>query len=155
MLLVEVLSPSTADKDRSEKFIFYRQIPSLPQHLILVAQSYLAEPYTRPLNGYWLFIEIREITAILDLSSMSCQVPLAEVCAGVDHGLTPTFWASVKNRSTSSPPSRLTPEFFIPPRGVRRSRCSQVFTHTMPVCSWWATRWARCRSRVQMAAERP
>ena len=28
-LLVEVLSESTADKDRGEKFMFYRQIPSL------------------------------------------------------------------------------------------------------------------------------
>ena len=35
-LLVEVLSESTADKDRSEKFMLYRQIPGLQQQLMRV-----------------------------------------------------------------------------------------------------------------------
>ena len=82
-LLVEVLSESTANKDRSEKFMFYRQIPSLQQYLMLDAQTHLAELYTRQPNGYWLFMETRDLTAVLDLGSIDCQVPLAEVYAGV------------------------------------------------------------------------
>ena len=82
-LLVEVLSESTADKDRSEKFMLYRQIPSLQQYLMLDSQTQLAELYTRQPNGYWLFMETRDPAAVLDLGSVGCQVPLAEVYRGV------------------------------------------------------------------------
>ena len=82
-LLVEVLSESTADKDRSEKFMLYRQIPSLQQYLMLDSRSLLAELYTRQPNGYWLFMEISDANAVLDLSSIGCQVPLAEVYTGL------------------------------------------------------------------------
>ena len=81
-LLVEVLSESTADKDRSEKFMLYRQIPSLQQYLMLDSQTQLAELYTRQPNGTWLFMETRDPAAVLDLGSVGCQVPLAEIYAG-------------------------------------------------------------------------
>jgi len=83
-LLVEVLSDSTADKDRSEKFMLYRQVPSLQQYLMLDSRSLLAELYTRQPNGNWLFMEISDPAAVLDLGSIGCQVPLAEVYAGVE-----------------------------------------------------------------------
>ncbi|WP_051718920.1 Uma2 family endonuclease [Hymenobacter sp. IS2118] len=51
-LLVEVLSESMADKDRSEKFTLYRQVPGLQQYLMLDSQTPLAELYTRQPNGY-------------------------------------------------------------------------------------------------------
>ena len=82
-LLVEVLSESTADKDRSEKFMLYRQIPSLQQYLMLDSRACLAELYTRQPNGNWLFAETRDLAAILDLDSIACQVPLAEAYHGL------------------------------------------------------------------------
>lgn len=83
-LLVEVLSPSTANKDRGEKFIYYRQIPSLHQYLMLDSQTIHAELYTLDELSRWVLIETRDLTAVLDLSSISCQVPLAEVYEGVE-----------------------------------------------------------------------
>ncbi len=82
-LLVEVLSESTADKDRSEKFMLYRQIPSLQHYLMLDSQTVHAELYSRDELGRWILTETREITTVLDLSSVGCQVPLAEMYAGV------------------------------------------------------------------------
>ena len=82
-LLVEVLSESTADKDRSEKFMLYRQLPSLQQYLMLDSRTCHAELYTRQPNDYWLFMETRDPAAVLDLSSIACQVLLAEVYQGV------------------------------------------------------------------------
>ena len=41
------------------------------------------------------------------------------------------------------------------PNGTRRSRNSQQLIHTVPACRSAATRWARCRSRVQTVAESP
>jgi Uma2 family endonuclease len=82
-LLVEVLSPSTANHDRGEKFMFYRQIPSLRQYLILAAQAVHAELYSRDELGRWVLTETRDVSAGLDLSSINCQVPLVAVYAGV------------------------------------------------------------------------
>lgn len=83
-LLVEVLSPSTANKDRGEKFMYYRQIPSLRQYLMLDSTTIHAELFTRDELGRWVLTETRDLAAVLDLSSISCQVPLAEVYAGVE-----------------------------------------------------------------------
>src|ERR1700730_5102025 len=71
------------------------------------------------------------------------------------HNLTQTFLASVKKSSDSNPPSRPRPLSFIPPKGTRRSRSSQVLTHTVPLSIAPATRWAFWRSRVQTLAESP
>lgn len=82
-LLVEVLSPTTSQYDRSEKFMLYRQVPSLRQYLTLDAQAIHAELHTRDELGRWVLTETRDLSATLDLSSIACQVPLAEVYAGV------------------------------------------------------------------------
>ena len=82
-LLVEVLSPSTSQYDRSDKFMLYRQVPSLRQYLTLDAQATHAELYTRDELGRWVLTETRDLTAVLDLSSIGCQVALAEVYAGI------------------------------------------------------------------------
>ena len=81
---MEVLSDSTADKDQSEKFMLSRQIPSLQQYLMLDSRTCMAELYTCQPNGNWLFAETRDLTAVPDLASIDCQVPLAEVYPGVD-----------------------------------------------------------------------
>ncbi|UOQ98185.1 Uma2 family endonuclease [Hymenobacter sp. 5317J-9] len=85
-LLVEVLSPSTANNDRGEKFMYYRQIPSLRQYLILDAQTVHAELYSRDELGRWVLTETRDLSAVLDLSSIACEVPLMDVYAGVELG---------------------------------------------------------------------
>ncbi|MBU6119722.1 Uma2 family endonuclease [Hymenobacter siberiensis] len=82
-LLVEVLSPTTSQYDRSEKFMLYRQVPSLRQYLTLDAQAIHAELHTLDDLGRWVLTETRDLSATLDLSSIGCQVPLAEVYAGV------------------------------------------------------------------------
>lgn len=82
-LLVEVLSPSTSQYDRSDKFMLYRQVPSLRQYLVLDSQTAYAELHSRDELGRWVLTETRDLTAVLDLSSIGCQVPLAEVYAGV------------------------------------------------------------------------
>lgn len=83
-LLVEVLSPSTANNDRGEKFMYYRQVPSLRQFLLLDSARVHAELYSLDEPGRWVLTETRELATVLDLSSIGCRVPLAEVYAGVN-----------------------------------------------------------------------
>ena len=83
-LLVEVLSPSTSQYDRSDKFMLYRQVASLRQYLVLDSQAVYAELHTLDELGRWVLTETRDLSAVLDLSSIGCQVPLAEVYAGIN-----------------------------------------------------------------------
>jgi Uma2 family endonuclease len=53
-LIVEVLSPSTEAKDRGQKFILYRQIPSLEEYILIDPRTYFLEQYSRQNNNEWL-----------------------------------------------------------------------------------------------------
>lgn len=75
ILLVEVLSPATADFDRGGKFGHYRQIPSLQEYLVFWQDEARAEQHTRTPEGLWLLREVVGIDAVLQLASL--QSPLA------------------------------------------------------------------------------
>jgi Uma2 family endonuclease len=81
-VLIEVLSTFTAANDRGAKYMLYRQLPSLRQYLIPDSESIHAELYSLDELGRWVLTETRDPAAVLDLSSIDCQVPLAEVYAG-------------------------------------------------------------------------
>jgi Uma2 family endonuclease len=82
-LLVEVLSPSTEAYDRGDKFLHYKSIPTLREYL-LVAQN---QPHVTHLfkreDGLWIHTDVNELGATLTLTSLGCELPLAEVYAGV------------------------------------------------------------------------
>ena len=82
-LLVEVLSASTKSHDRGDKFFLYRQLPTLQQYLLLDSQRVHAELHTRDAQSRWILTETTDLQAILLLDSISCQVPLADVYAGL------------------------------------------------------------------------
>ncbi len=84
LLIVEVTSASTAERDHYEKFTLYRQIDTLRQYLMLSSAEVHAELYTLDELGRWIFTETRGLTAVLGLSSIGCQVPLAEVYHGLN-----------------------------------------------------------------------
>ena len=75
ILVVEVLSPSTADFDRGGKFGHYRQIPSLKEYLVFWQDEVRVEQHTRTEDGLWLLREINGIDSRLHLASL--RVPLA------------------------------------------------------------------------------
>lgn len=77
-LIVEVLSPSTADYDRGGKFAHYRSIPSLQEYLVLAQDRVHAEHYRRQ-EGNWVLAETDDRQAVLELAAIGCQLPLAEV----------------------------------------------------------------------------
>lgn len=82
-LLVEVLSPSTSDRDRGVKFNVYRQIESL-QHYLMVSQSEPAvELYTRRDDG-WHLMDIMGLDAQVELTALGVTLPMADIYARVD-----------------------------------------------------------------------
>ncbi len=79
VLVVEVLSPSTADFDRGGKFGHYRQIPSLQEYLVLWQDEPRVEQHTRTEDGLWLLREVVGIDQSLRLASLNKQLALRDV----------------------------------------------------------------------------
>jgi len=79
VLLAEVLSPSTADYDRGSKFGHYRQIASLREYLVIWQSEARVEHHQRAEEGHWLLHDVVGLDAVLQLTSLNVQLPLAEV----------------------------------------------------------------------------
>jgi Uma2 family endonuclease len=81
VVIVEVLSPSTEQDDRGDKWQHYQLIPSL-QEYVLVSQSHArVERYRRLATGGWEYHDATEGTvqlqtgAVLDLARLYSQLP--------------------------------------------------------------------------------
>ncbi len=83
VLIVEVLSPSTAAYDRVKKFGYYRTIESLSEYLLIAQEEYRVEQYVRQSDGRWLLSDIRSPEAEFELPSVGCALRLADVYARV------------------------------------------------------------------------
>jgi Uma2 family endonuclease len=92
-VLVEVLSPSTADYDRGGKFTHYRRLPSLQEYVLISQDRPLVEHYVRQGRDEWLLTEQSSLQDTLILPSIQCQLPLPEIYLKVqfapDAGETP------------------------------------------------------------------
>jgi Uma2 family endonuclease len=53
-VIIEVLSPTTQNYDRGEKFRLYRQLPSLQCYVLISSLSVLVEVYHKQADGSWL-----------------------------------------------------------------------------------------------------
>ncbi|HVW07846.1 MAG TPA: Uma2 family endonuclease, partial [Bryobacteraceae bacterium] len=73
-LIVEVLSPSTKNYDRGEKFLFYRSVPSLREYLLFSQDEVRVEQYTRQPDGTWLMREFTSMNDEVELSSIGCRL---------------------------------------------------------------------------------
>jgi Uma2 family endonuclease len=59
LLIVEVLSPSTKARDRSEKFRDYRSIESFAEYVLIAQDKMFAEHFVKR-NGVWTILEVEE-----------------------------------------------------------------------------------------------
>jgi len=78
-IIVEVLSPSTMDYDRGEKFAHYRQIDTLQEYLLVAQDAPHVEHYVRQDDASWRFTETDGLNAAITLPSVEAELPLAEV----------------------------------------------------------------------------
>src|SRR5215472_3638427 len=76
--IIEVLSDSTADYDLGRKFEHYRTLPSLMEYLTIAQDRPHIQQWTRQPN-HWLLTEFDNLAQIMDLCSIDCVLPLAEV----------------------------------------------------------------------------
>ncbi len=74
-LIVEVLSPSTSNKDREEKFRYYLTIPSLQEYILIDSEKIYVERYCRGEGRMWLYYPYTT-GDIITLSSIEFELPI-------------------------------------------------------------------------------
>jgi Uma2 family endonuclease len=77
-LIVDVLSPSTQDYDRGEKFRFYRALPSLQEYVLIHQERPYVEQHSKEAGG-WLLTDLAGIEAALSLDSVGVTIPLRRI----------------------------------------------------------------------------
>ncbi len=78
-LIVEILSESTADKDRHEKMDAYKTLDSLTDYVLISQTEPLVEHHSRLSDGRWQQVVARGRDAVLPLPNIGCELRLAEV----------------------------------------------------------------------------
>lgn len=83
-VIVEVLSKSTQNYDRGEKFRAYRSLPSFAEYLLLAQNEIRAEHHVRQPDGSWLFREFKAPDAQVHLAAIGCTLTLGELYERVE-----------------------------------------------------------------------
>jgi Uma2 family endonuclease len=79
-VIIEVLSPSTEGFDRGEKFQRYRtHLETLSDYILVSSDKPLIEHFRRQTAGQWLYSGVEGLEGRLELTSIDCRLPLAEV----------------------------------------------------------------------------
>ena len=80
IVIVEVLSKSTADYDRGDKFYFYRQLPSLQEYLLIEQEKPVAELYyKKPQTDLWQISRFEGLDQQIILQSLQISVKMADL----------------------------------------------------------------------------
>jgi len=83
-LIVEVLSESTQNYDRGQKFQHYRTLPSLREYLTVGQDAVHIEQWTRQPDGRWLLTESSDPAAELVFDSIGVRIGIATLYEKVE-----------------------------------------------------------------------
>ena len=78
IVIVEVLSPSTAAFDRGEKFAHYRQLASLQDYILVSQHKFCVEHYRRQ-GLQWERTEFCAPEDVMSLISIGCDISLQDI----------------------------------------------------------------------------
>ncbi|MBL8211234.1 MAG: Uma2 family endonuclease [Bryobacterales bacterium] len=84
ILLVEVLSKSSRNFDRGEKFRQYQRIPSLQTYVLVEQDDMLVEVYTRTGRDSWNYRVLEGPDAMLEVEHPPLSIPLKAVYRRVE-----------------------------------------------------------------------
>lgn len=79
ILIVEVISPSTEHIDRREKLLFYQQIPSLQEYVVIEQKEIAIEIHRRQPNGGWITYYFDESDDEVEFQSIDMTLAIDEI----------------------------------------------------------------------------
>ena len=78
-VIIEVTSKSTEKYDRGYKQIYYLQIPSLKEYIIIDSLRCKAEINRKMENGSWEKIEIEDINGVLPINTINMKLSMKNI----------------------------------------------------------------------------
>jgi Uma2 family endonuclease len=82
--IAEVLSKSTQDYDRGEKFVAYRTIESLKEYLLIDQYSIHVEHYAKTAAHQWLLSEYDDPNVTLSFTAFEFQIQIVDLYENID-----------------------------------------------------------------------
>ena len=82
--IAEVLSKSTQNYDRSEKFADYRTIPTFQEYLLVDQHRVHVEHHVKTAVNQWLFSEYDDPNVVLSFSAFEYQIQIADLYENID-----------------------------------------------------------------------
>jgi Uma2 family endonuclease len=79
VVVIEVLSESTAAFDRGKKFQSYQQIESLKEYLLMSQDECVVEHFLRQEDSRWLYTKASGLDEVITLPSVNCRLALSDV----------------------------------------------------------------------------
>ncbi|HQU91156.1 MAG TPA: Uma2 family endonuclease [Pyrinomonadaceae bacterium] len=84
-LIIEVLSPSTADYDRGAKFDHYKTIDSLKEYVLVWQDKKRVARHTRLDDDSWVLTDFIGDGSDIHLASIGCVLSMADIYAKVEN----------------------------------------------------------------------
>ena len=81
-VIIEILSPSTKNYDRGEKFMLYRAIPALKDYILIDSDSIHAEHFTINKEGLWQLKEYNQPGEKIIIETLNIQLLLEDLYEG-------------------------------------------------------------------------
>lgn len=82
-VIIELLSKSTGNYDRFEKFSLYREIASLKEYILVDTQRIHVEKHIRNADNSWQLTDFYSLDDSFTLSSVNVTVCLADIYMGI------------------------------------------------------------------------
>lgn len=83
-LIIEVLSASTSDYDRGDKFSHYKSIPSFCEYLLIAQHRPHVTQFIKEGENRWVQHEFSQLDDVLKLVSLDCELALRDVYENVE-----------------------------------------------------------------------
>ncbi|NDP27784.1 MAG: Uma2 family endonuclease [Flavobacterium sp.] len=82
-VLIEILSPSTRNYDKGEKFTLYREIASLQEYILIDSERIMVEKFIRNSDNSWQLTEYRSIEQSFSIATVGIEMQLVDIYEGV------------------------------------------------------------------------
>ena len=83
-IIIEVLSKSTSNRDRGDKFTFYRSIACLQEYILVDQYRIHVEHFRKNIEGNWLLSESNDQNGVLSLADGKCKISHQQIYERVE-----------------------------------------------------------------------
>lgn len=82
-VIIEILSPTTEARDRTEKLVYYRRIESLQEYILIAQHTAYVQRYTRQTPHFWYVHLTDDLADQVTLEAIGCTITMSEIYDGI------------------------------------------------------------------------